>query len=65
MAVNRLIKVPFHDRAPLGAPERMNAHLQNIGKSKIKAMQKGDKTCGIYRNFYKGQANSVKVISNY
>lgn len=65
MKVNRLIKVPFHDRAPLGAPERMNAHLQNIGKSKIKAMLKGDKTCGIYRNFHKGQTNSVKVISHY
>jgi hypothetical protein len=49
----------------MGAPEQMNAHLQSIGKSKIKAMQKGDKQCGIYRNFYKGQTNSANFIRNY
>jgi hypothetical protein len=57
--------VPFHERAPFGAQQQMNAHLQTIGKSKIKAILKGDKQCGIYRNFYKGQTNSTNFIRNY
>jgi hypothetical protein len=54
--------VPFHDRALQGAPEQLNAHLQSIGKSKIKAMQKGDKQHGIYRQFYKSQSKSTNFL---
>ncbi len=31
--------------------------LQFLGMSKMKALEKGEKTTGIYRNFYKSQLN--------
>lgn len=54
--------MPFHDRSAQGTTPALNAHLQAIGKSKIKALQKGDKQNGIYRNFYKSITSSASFL---
>lgn len=54
--------MPFHDRSAQGTTPALNAHLQTIGKSKIKALQKGDKQNGIYRNFYKSITSSASFL---
>ena len=35
---------------------------QHVGRSKLVALQKGEKKTGIYRNFYKSQSMKVGVF---